>query len=69
MDLWTNLHPIGKKTESSCNIIVKLYWFYEARGSLPYKYDASNPKWMNVGSNYTNRENDISTILQVVCIG
>ena len=40
----------GKKNGSSCNIMVLLYWFSKARGSLKYKYDASNFKWIDVDS-------------------
>ena len=34
----------------SCNVMVLLYWFSKARGSLKYKYDASDFKWIDVDS-------------------
>ena len=38
------------QTRSSCNIMALLYWFSKARGSLKYKYDALDSKWMNADS-------------------
>ena len=40
----------GRKIWSSCNTMVLLYWFFKGRGSLGYKYDASDSKWINIDS-------------------
>ena len=50
MDLLNKPSSNGKKIGSSCNIMVLLYWFSKARGSLKYKYDALNSKWIDVDS-------------------